>query len=171
MTFARPRLLGVRTLAISAVSSIVAVAVLALSSGDALVNRSFETAFAATSPTAPITLTTGSEGAATKPSSDLWLTRHDGTPVDNSKSHARIGERITMAIDGGQPVELEVIAVTEITTPIIATSGTASRLVMVTCREIGREAGKEASARIVRVILDSDEPLSGFAAAGPARAL
>ena len=163
---ARPRFLSARTLGFAAATSLLAVVALAVSSGDALVDHGFETAFAAAGRTTGPTIADASSG---QPSQDLWLTGHDGTPASAHVTSSRIGERITMAVDGGPPVELEVIAVAEIATPMPALSGgtSASRLVMVTCRETGRESG----GRIVRVILDGNEPLPGRTATGPSRAL
>ena len=169
MTSAKPSLLGYRSLGFAAVSSTLAVLLLALSSGEALVDRSFETAFAAAGGATHASRATTSDLTSAKPSQDLWLTHHDGTQAANTALQSRIGERITMSADGGQPVELEVIGVTEIATPMPVVNGgtTAPRLVMVTCREVGRETG----GRIVRVILDGDEPLPGAVATGPSRAL
>ncbi len=169
MSSATPRLLSARSLGFAAVTSVMAVAALALSSGEALVDRSFETAFATAGRTVETSRSGPRETTPATSGQDLWLTRHDGRQTFPHQASSRIGERITMSVDGGPPVELEVVAVTDIATPIAAASDVTagSRLVMMTCREVGRETG----GRVVRMILDGDEPLPGMAANGPSRAL
>lgn len=165
MMSAKPRLLGNRTLGLAAASSVIAIAALAFSSGASLVDRSFETAFAAAGQT-PVA-GVGGDTIVSQAPADLWLTGHAGSPPAASNLQSRIGERITMAVDGGPPVELEVIAVSELATPLAAAGSASPRLVMVTCRETGRDTG----ARTVRLILDGDEPLPGASPSGPARTL
>jgi hypothetical protein len=168
MTPAQSPLPGSRALIVSAVTALVALAGLAFATGDALVGRSFEQAFAAAGPGPGNSAQTASGAVAGLNPNELWLAGHEGNSLRGMPMAARVGERISLATDRGAPVEFEIVGVSEIAAPRNSELGSASgRLVMVTCRETGSHEG---NGRVIRFILDGNEPLGG-AAGTSARAL
>ena len=171
MTHAAPRAIGLKSLALAGTATAAGLAVLVWSSSDRLIDRGFERAFAAGGSTGGGTAPPSERAAATLvEQGGLWLTRGEPHAMPAAQGLARVGERITMAVDGGQPLELEVMAVTELSAALATTDHgpAASRLVMVTAREV---AGQDRSGRIVRVIVEADEPMPAATRAAPARAL
>jgi hypothetical protein len=99
---------------------------------------------------------------------DLWLTRADGSTIPSTAA-AAIGDRISLALDAGGAIDLEVVAIAELAPPAGGLTASGSeRLVLVTAREIGAAQG---TPRLVRLIVDADTPLSGAAARPADRAL
>ena len=171
MNLALPRFVSTRNLALAATAAALSLAAFTLASIDSVIDRGFARAFA-TLDGDPHRL--GPDLAASQSpiagSKDLLLTRLAPQPATPSHGFARLGERITMAVDGARPLELEVIAIADIAAAAAPGDDTtaASRLVMVTCREV-TDGGRPG--RTIRYIVDADDALPGQASGHPARAL
>lgn len=135
--------------AVGCASSIGALAML---NTDAMLVRAFERPVEA-EPAVPVRVARDEPATHAVPGGPLWLTREGARSA--SPGAALIGERLTLAIDGGKQMAFEVVSVAEIAPLPHAPSG--ERLVMVTCREV---AESEQMARLVRLIVDADTPLS-----------
>lgn len=161
MTMKAPGRLPRRALmASTATGCALGVAALALPSSDALVEQAFMRSFGDAA--------SAQSAAAEEPASpapNIWLTRAEEPPLQPGT--AAIGGRISMALDGGRSIELEVVAIAELQPQANGTAD-GERLVMVTCREVA-VAGD--TGRLIRLIVDADAPLTGVTARAAPRAL
>jgi len=172
MTLGMPRLIAGRTLLLASTASFLGLATLAFTSTDAMIDRSFQQAFAiAGDATVPVPAVAAAQAPNPLNGSEgFWLSRHEQPNVNLPGQGAiKVGDRITMAVEAGRPAHLEVVSIAE--PPVgFSTVNTASspRLVIVTCREIsnGHKAGKT-----IRFIVEGDELPAHLTADAPARTL
>ncbi len=140
-------------------------AALTLGNGDAVVERGFQRALAAMAEGPD---GTGGNAATLAGTEKFWLTHvvHEATPP--IAQPVTIGDRITIASDGGERV-LSVVDVRELDSKIIpiASAEPPARLLLVTCRDQGRTDG-----RAVRFVIEADDdPLSVLSAIKALRTL
>ncbi len=170
MTHVLPRLITGRALLGVAAASVLGLTGLVVTSTDALLDRSFARAFASASGASKAAIATSRRALEPAAGDEgFWLTRHEPQPMQNGHGFSKVGDRITMAVEGGRALEFEVISVSEFALPLAAVElgATRSRQVMVTCREVG---DSDRPGRVVRLIVDADEPLQ-TGGQGTARAL
>jgi hypothetical protein len=164
------RTLSGRALAAASGGALLALTALAVGSGSALIGHSFDRALlsASVQPTTAPTLATGATAAAGE--AGLWLTRTDQPAAPSAQGLARVGERITITVEGGRQLDLEVVALSELSgVPGAADQTPSPRLVMMTAREMHEG---ERPARTFRVIVEADDALaSTTSTTQPARTL
>lgn len=160
-----------RTVIWGAALSALGLSALAFGSTDTLLRLSFDRALSE----APVSWQAGRqfESTAAVPvaaSESAWLGETPTHLTVPGQGLARTGDRMSITVEGGRKLELEVVAVSDITANIIHvdTHAAAPRLVMLTCREIG-DAGRVG--RIVRFIVEADDASPSQADKSSARAL
>lgn len=167
-----PRLITGRSLSVAVTAIALGMVGLALVSTDALLDRGFARAMA--NANGSLEAAGAAQRGGHPPTLDdngLWLTRLEPQSPALGLGHAKIGQRLTLAVDGGRSQELEVVSIAEFSVaPATVDFGASTApLVLVTCREV---VEGERPGRLVRMIVEADgQPLPNPSGVPPARAL